>query len=351
MAGENFTVTDFAFAVINTSITLPVIALNVFVVHFYKNDFRKFVPCIYLLISMCDGLTAAFALINSSLIMRVYWSSPDQSTLDEDSLEMLQPPTDQNIPDEMCYALIISTTGWEVFYRVSVYLNLLLSIARTIKIKSPFFQIKTKAALLSLAVYSALWLAIALVDIVQAKISKTVLYVKEGKLGLTIGAVLFLKGDIENGTYYGATTKLILIVIPFIIPAFLSCICLGMLAKSLSQTAPSQQSAAKQRHVTVTVTYLTLLFCVCNSVSTLYFLFAEYIYELFLNNDPISGHGIFTAVFSLTVPLLNAAISPLIIITRSTELTSRIRQHIQGAIPTESVSHTVGISEMSPNRH
>jgi hypothetical protein len=307
-----FSLAYFIFAIINTIITLPVFVQNIFVVHFYIKEFKKFVPCMYLLIAISDCLTAAFTIIVSGLIMSVY------STMSSEVEEL---------PDETCYGLIVSTAGWEVFYRVSVFVNLLLSVARTIKVKSPFFQIKMKVAVTSVSVYFVLWMAVALVDIVRGKPSSSLTYVKEGKLGLTIGGIVMnAYNDKENGTFYGATTMLILIIIPFIIPAILSCVCLVVMVRSLSKPPPSEQSAATQRHVTMTVTYLTLVFCICNSVSTLYFLFSEYVYELYLKKRPIPGDVSLTILFSLTLPLLNAAISPFIIITRSSSIANRVKQ-------------------------
>ena len=304
-----FTEMYFVFAIINTLIAIPVIMMDFLVVKFYKAQFRKFVPCMYLLISISDGLTATFAIVASGLIMAAYW----QDT--------------HIIPRGAAYSMIITTAGWEVFYRISVFLNLLLSIARTIKIRTPFYIIKMKASVSSVTIYSALWFSVAIADAMIMDLSDTVRYVKNAKLGLPIGGYVKDKyNDTENGTFYGATTELIFILIPFIIPAILSCVCLFLLYQSLSQPPPNEQSAVNQRHVTTTVTYLTLLFCICNSASTLYFVFAEYIYELFLGNKPLAGDEIMTCLLSLTLPLLNAAVSPIIIIARSSELSSRIQQ-------------------------
>lgn len=303
-----FTEKHFVFAIINTLIAIPVITMDILVVKFYKDQYRKFVPCMYLLISISDGLTATFATVASGLIIAAYWK-------------------EKQLPREAECSLIIATAGWGVFYRISVFLNLLLSAARTIKIRTPFYIIKMKTAVLCFTIYSTLWVSIAMVDIITIPLSHTFRYVHNAKLGLSIGGLIQKKyDDKENETFYGATTELFLVIIPFIVPALLSSICLFLLYQSLSQPPPNETSAVNQRHVTTTVTYLTLLFCICNSASTLYFLFAEYIYELFLGNEAITGDVIMTCLLNLTLPLINATLSPIIIIARSSELSGRIQQ-------------------------
>ena len=196
-----------------------------------------------------------------------------------------------------------------------------------------------RAALISVGVYAAIWLSVAITDLVKelgGDPESLARYYQEMKLGATIAGVLYQTYDLvnvntDNPTQYGASLLFLLILIPFIIPALLSLICLVLLTRSLREEVPNEGSAVRQKHVTTTVVWLTVVFVVCTSASTLFWLFYQYIVNLVLDShsiDSVVCERIY-AFFSLTLPLLNAAISPLIIFWRSQQLRSEIRTEVE----------------------
>ena len=320
-----------------------------FVLAHYALQYKKFVPCCYLLIALCDGTMALVVTIQTATFLNMHGildsdTAPDVPApppLNESESESERnisgpPPSGLNQTDSTATTtpkldlLVVTTALWCWLYRVSVFVNLLLSVARTIKIRNPFSHVNMRAALISVAIYTVIWLIVTIYDLVETlgtkKSEKLGQYYEEMKLGATIAGILYTNYDEPNEatgdtSYYGASLLFILMLIPFIIPSLISLICLILLSCSLRRAPPSEGSAVRQKHVTVTVTWLTLVFVVCTSTSTIFWLFYEYIGNLVLDShskEDASYDQIY-AFFSLTLPLLNALLSPLIIFGRSQE--------------------------------
>ena len=338
-----FSETDFAFAVTNILPVVMILLLNVFVVRHYKNQYKKFVPCMYLLNSLCDGLMAIFVLVQSGLIIQFY---QNETVVDI-------------VTSAATHVTVIATILLSVFYRVSIFVNVLLCVARTIKIKYPFYIVKMKLAMLSVAAYFLVWLAVAtydyykIADKEEGQNQMTKNYIVFGKLGAEIGGTLIVTYDMPNEkngikTVYGATALFMIILIPFIIPCICSLVCLFIMVSSLRKPSLNENSAARQKHVTITVTWITFLFVVCNSIATLYFLFGEYIYIKILENEEPDYQEYIYPLLNLTLPLLNAAVSPLIIILRSQDLKNGLKDTFRSrssktAITSVSVSAAMSV--------
>ena len=316
---DKFSDINLAFAIIDCLPCLPILLLNLAVVKHYQNEYKKFVPCMYLLMSFCDGFMGVFVLLRSSILIHYYLTDTAVDILDSGAT----------------HVLVTSSVLVQVLYRISIFINVLLCVARTIKIKLPFYQITMKLALLSVAAYILVWLAVAGYDYQQVTKSEGAgvrKYIVSGRLGAIIGRALldtYDKANLEKGikSYYGITALFIIILIPFIIPCICCIVCLIILAKSLKKSPSlSKNSSSNQKHVTITVTWLTSLFVVCNSLSTIYFLFADYIAGSVLGKDMGSIDDFIDPLLTLTFPLLNAAISPFIIVFRSRELKDGLRK-------------------------
>ena len=312
---EKYDKTRISFTITNSILCLPIILLDIFVLTHYIHRYRKFVPCMFLLISTCDGLMAVFVLVESAIIIKYH---QEKTSVEADQVETR--------------IRVAACVLWNVLYRVSTFVNVVLCVAKTLKVRFPFYRIRMKLALASITFYLMLWVPIAAFeyhgivtkrqDNKQMK-DKTMSY---GQLGPEIGAIFYKKYDLPNSkngikTYYGAIALFILTIIPFIIPSILSLVCLFVLVKTLRKPATINVSAAKRKYVTITATCITFLFFVCTSLSTLYQFIAKMVITIMLGKkvDKDLNHHLYP-LFNLTLPLLNAAISPLIIVLRSSDL-------------------------------
>ena len=312
-AEDAIDISRLSFTITNLILCVPIILLNLFVVNHYRTQFRRFVPCMFFLMSSSDGLMAISVVIESALIIKQYW---EKTVIGPDTIENK--------------ALVVATILWNLFYRVSTFVNAVLCVARTVKAKRPFYKINMKLAVSSVAFYTLLWAAVAVFEYhgisSRPYIHKKGFSMSYGQLGLEIAGIFYKKYDSPNKkkgikTYYGVIVGFILNLVPFILPCIVSLVCLVILVISLRKPAPNNISAARKIHVTITVTCITALFVLCTSLSTLYQLVAKIIISLILEkriNEDVNKY--LYPLFLLTLPLVNAAINPLIIVLRSSEL-------------------------------
>ena len=312
-AEDAINISRLSFTITNLILCVPIILLNLFVVNHYRTQYRKFVPCMFFLMSSSDGLMAISVVIESALIIKQY---REKTVIEPDTIENK--------------ALVVATILWNLFYRVSTFVNAVLCVARTVKVKRPFYKINMKLAVSSVAFYTLLWAAVAVFEYhgisSRPYIHKKGFSMSYGQLGLEIAGIFYKKYDSPNKrkgikTYYGVIVGFTLNLVPFILPCILSLVCLVILVRSLRKPAPNNISAARKIHVTITVTCITALFVLCTSLSTLYQLVAKIIISLVLEkriNEDVNKY--LYPLFLLTLPLVNAAINPLIIVLRSSEL-------------------------------
>ena len=237
-------------------IGLFIILANIIIVWHYAKEYKKFVPMMYLLISLFDGLTVLFLLLEYAIIFFILFKQ------------------DENSPSWSVWAVLILVSIYGVFLRLSIIANVILCVTRTIKIVQPFFHINNKACFIFMAIYGVFWTAAGVVDVkmIDKNITegKVDTHLEEGQLGdVVIRNMSETTNEIET-----SSLKLFDIsnfLVSHGIPCITSLICFIILVVTQGKKeAVNEESAARMKHVTGTITMLTLLFLVCIGTSTIY---------------------------------------------------------------------------------
>ena len=215
-------------------------------------------------------------------------------------------------------ALLLTALN-NIFLRVSVFTNMVLSVARTIKIVRPFQHISLKRCIVAISCYPVLWVIIAIFDIycIQLRL--------RDRLNYDDFDIYFYYSQIGNGILYfmfflsyeaELALQLGSMVISFLIPVVVCFIACCILLHSIRKEVPNSDSAKNLRHVSVTVLLLTAMFLVCIGSSTMYFVATDIVAMKF------NRYGY--SIFFISFPLLNAILSPVIIMCRSKDLREKL---------------------------
>ena len=339
------------------------ITLNWFVFTFYlKKAGRDLVSMMYTLLSGCDIIVSLGGLLSViSLILYL-------------SIDMEEEPRDKVYPavSGFCISSFVISS---ISIRMSVALNALLSLVRTIMIKNPFAVIPKKGILILLSLIFIFWGLLIVGDVFalrdinieihwskafEARDDNNVTY--DESILSTPKQNLYFWYYIFNSLagYYHIieflSTRLpwalnlwappsskiqiaelylpyVMFVLAYFIATVVSLVCLVVQAVHLKK---SQFSNEKNKEVTITIVLLTIAFVICNIASIIYITIEvetfEHNYDE--NGDPIASkdtakiqefyRGMF--VFQQMVPLLNSALSPMILIWRG----SRLKDYMLG---------------------
>jgi hypothetical protein len=94
--------------------------------------------------------------------------------------------------------------------------------------------------------------------------------------------------------------------------------------RELRKESPSETSAAAQRHVSQTVLLITVCFVILHTVSSIYYVIIKIMEEMNENVAEVKGIGANSYMFWSTLPLVNALLNPIILISRSKDLRGKI---------------------------
>ena len=306
-----------AYLPYNTTLGCLVLLFNSFILYFYHKKYRQFVPCMYSLLALFDCLMTLFKII-SYLIALSFHGHPSEYVL------------------QRKWVLVGFKLGGKLFLRMSIFINTLLSSARTIKTVRPFSKIKMNLALVSVAVYSGYWIILASLDAfsltrdvnIDDKARKNLTYERRlsnflvdervGEEALMLGAL--------NKKYFIFLGSLIPYIIPYILPVLICVASAAVMIIYLRKEPPSQQSAITQRNVSLTVLLLTVSFVICFSIPALYDL-VHRIEKNKKNGETDSvKRGKERHILESVVPLINALLNPVILFWRSSELRGRLKE-------------------------
>ena len=223
-------------------------------------------------------------------------------------------------------------TMWTL--RISVFYNLVLFVTRTINIVSPFYHVNRRLILWFLVLIPWLpWFPV-LVHQMMWKYSDGDIF----KMRIITSSYLVGESLIHEVLRMGHYPVLLFCVfIPFVFPSVISIISLFPQAKCLmlASTCNSGRDPAKIR-AGITIFLLTLVFFVCNTSSFSFWL------NVCLNPDDAylsSENAIWIYVTGVTIPFLNSAISPTILICRGNSLRNMVWNLFGRQEPKSQMSH------------
>ena len=284
------------------------ITLNIFVIKYYRSQGKlTLVPLLYTLIAFLDILLS-LGLFYQSILMTLF-------VLDDISQDGL------SLNALIFYPLI------QISNRMSIFCNLALGVSRTVMILRPFHHINTTTVKVACILYVVPWIILSGIAINQFHVLKDpmpfieALYIFECYLASGL-AFMFVEYSQDANTDLWFTIAIIPDLISFVIPVILIMISCTIQVISINRSSQFPTSA-NQRHVTITVILMSSLFVVCNSAFSIYILYLSYLYW---SHDEeklkeLSEHfPVVVAVLGAVLPVLNAALNPVIIISRSKEL-------------------------------
>ena len=284
-------------------LSILAIILNIFVINFYgKSDVTvSVVPLLYTFIASMDILSAM-----GSIHMYVVTLFLNKDLISYGTANV----------NAMIFFFFT-----QVCSRCSVFYNLLLALSRTIMILKPFYQINIKVVIMTCIVYAAPWIFLHVFNIQESR-SEYLKHISGN--GLTIGSGFAYKIGQMEGSSYPTKTFFIVSMLPdlvaFVVPVIIVIITCAIQVLSLHRSSQFPTSS-NQRHVTITVLLMSTLFVLCNSPFS-GSMVAMMIRVLAGIRSKISEErSYYITVISATIlPVLNAALNPVIIITRSSEM-------------------------------
>ena len=293
------------------------VILNIFVINYYRKSELTTVPLFYTSIAIADIL-CAIGVTHQAIAMSLFV----KEIISEDTL---------SFNSMIFYSLI------QISYRCSVLYNLLLAVTRTIMILRPFHQIKIRIVKSACILYVLPWIVLTIINIHQLHFShkdqkttfvyqiySNLLYMASG-----LGVLLVSNPSTDQFKFF------VLVTIPdeiaFLTPVVL--ITISCVIQVISLRRSNQfPASSNQRHVTITVILMSTIFVLCNSAFYMYTTVVSYLYmtnasyvETLLKNYTMN-----IAILGTVLPILNAALNPVIIISRSSGLRVEFLNIIRG---------------------
>ena len=295
----------------NISIAVFILIQNSIIIADLYKDRTRIVPTLFMCIAASDMVSAVTQLVQASV-----------------GLLCLQ-NEDLWIPTWLvvCY-LSVGLLG----YACSFFYNTVLVIIKAIHMAKPFCRLNASAIRKSLLVGSLFLLGIVIGDNVVIEFEFTFkgdhscgvqwfFTTEYWFLGECIwGAILFPKNEYDgkNPIY------LVPVAVEFVIPCLIMLVCMVIqmifIYKNLSSSTDNTA-----RHANITVFMVSMLYFVCNGTFGIYSLLLSGIKRSSFRNSVGLTEDV---VMQRTLPLLNAAIFPLIIILRKPDLRQKYKDFL-----------------------
>ena len=359
-----------------TLLIIICIFLNITVFNFYKKKARNdVVSLIYSLLSFADILVAVGA--SATVICLIQYLALDMKEKEKDF-----------VYPSMAYSSYISFFISSISVRISIFLNALLSIVRTIMIRDPFSQPSRIGIYVALGLMTLFWTLLTAGEVYtqhqinielhwseyeaeskpdfpekleDAKNRKQYLYLwyyiytsATGFYHLSefLGTRLpwsvklysvraeedkAIKAYIENAALYGT------FFIAFVVPCVLAIVCLVIQTAYLRKPGVAG-SENNNKKVTNTIMMLTIVFVFCNTINIVIISIAMFYPDWFLKGSSVDSNWDYLDATKVTddgmiirfyrtmfvvqqiIPLLNSTLSPMILVWRG----SALRQCVRG---------------------
>ena len=297
---------------INLALAVYIMIQNSMVIYDYSKDWKRLSSCLFILIAAVDIGSAFCELARGSVALLC---------LHDESMKM----------ETWIYVTYI-TLGL-LCYVTSTFFGMVLTVVKTINIVNPFYRIPGRVLKTCLALFPIIGFVIFVVD--TWLMCSDSIYNLFNPAPCQFGpwmAMFYIQlvgqemlYELSQGISYP-----VLIFFEFGLPCLIVLICMVLqivyVKRALGESADPRQANAN--HVTITIFLISLLYFL--SVSVYFaFLFYEMNYAQFNFQFVFkSSLGILMMVAKYTLPLLNAALFPTILILRKPDLTARYRGYV-----------------------
>ena len=311
---------------INISLAVYIMIQNSMVIYHYHKDCRKISSLLFIMIAVVDIGQAFVEIGRGSLALLCSRNKTLQ----------LQP-----------WTYLTSLSLGHLFFVISTYLCVVLTVVKTVKIVNPFHVLNNRAIYVNLFIFPFLCLLLCISDnwcwndLLNFRKFKCTSdfglfgsYFTINTVGQGIGFWFEARRNISGETFIfdSAIIDISLLAIQFCLPCFIVLICLILqmiyIKKTLGATEAPEQDTAN--HVNITVFLISMLYLISISLFSFRVLVANV--QIILNVEhPFKLPFIFEMMMiaKFTLPLLNAALFPTILILRKPELRARFKDYVR----------------------
>ena len=304
-------------APINIVLSVLIFFWNSLVISYFYKNCQKVTSALFFLIGVSDVTTAMGHLVFDMAAL-IYLIRGESGTSDSTMT--------------VCYVLyrFVALIG----YTSAIFLNAMLAVIRTIKIVYPF----RLTNMVAVKVFGAMWgmflLAVTLWDCVFAAIYgwERILEMKFREIDDAFIIAIDYPGQtiawFRPTFAWRKAVEVLFLSIFYFIPVL---VVFGSMVVQVLKTTRVCRSGdddedtpliTDMNHVNTTVCLLAVVFLICNGATSFYAICVS-------GKSLISSDYIFLALFSSTLPLFNALVTPLIIVTRSTNLRIHILRRLR----------------------
>ena len=310
----------------NLTLAVYIMVQNTMIIYDYWKDRTKLSSFLFILIAAVDIGSASFVMARGSVALQCL------------NNKFLTVPS-------WIFAAYLSFGL--LCYVTSTFLGMVLTVVKTINIINPFYRIQGRALRISLAIFTLVGLAFTVVDIWYWNKKLTphdsrqkncvdgpwqgMHYVEfVGEAAISEIIFNFFKTNRNTKTKYLDLAELILLSLEFCLPGLIVLVCTALqivyIRKAFrDSTDPGENTA---NHVTITIFLISLLYLLSISVySVVLFRRIYFALKHRLIDDVYLGYELEMAA-KYTLPLVNAALFPTILILRKPELRARYRKYI-----------------------
>ena len=312
---------------INISLAVYIMIQNSMVIYHYHKDCRKISSLLFTMIAVVDIGQAFVEIGRGSLALLCSRNKTLQ----------LQP-----------WTYLTSLLLGHLFFVVSTYLCVVLTVVKTVKIVNPFHVLNNRAIYVNLFIFPLLYLLLCISDnwcwndLLNFRKFKCTsefglfgFYFTINTIGQGIGFWFEARRYISDDTFIldSAIIDISLLTVQFCLPCFIVLICLILQMIYIKKTLGATEAASEQdtaNHVNITVFLISMLYLISISLFSFRVLVADV--QIILNVErPFKLPFIFEMMMiaKFTLPLLNAALFPTILILRKPELRARFKDYVR----------------------
>ena len=300
---------------VNLLLGVQSMLLNFFIIRFYKTKNGN-VPHIYVLLSSCDFFVGISAVLN--LLTFICYLSTDSS---------LTAPSAATL-----YLQISAITTYfvsSIAIRVSIFINIILAVVRTINIISSSVHVNIRFVDFSVVIYALIWTVITACDVyaVAHRVAtkdyqcENCVYMWHFMFSPLSGYWWVVKSPLITADNHEAAEvylAYVFLIGPFLLPATIAIIC--MILQSYKLFRKQNVRLRLQREVTMSIFYATFVFFVFYSTTTIVSM-AKFT-QLSNHQGAEAGQVYYRLCYFLysLMPIMNAAVNPWILIIRGASL-------------------------------
>ena len=224
-----------------------------------------------------------------------------------------------------------------IIIRMSAFVNVVLIVVRTINITKPFYAINITGLYISFVAVILVLLPLAIYEANRIWDSKFddskadyifVPFLGDFTLVDIYNAIKKAVDPTHNETEITMKFTLVVNGVPLILAVLIALSCLAVTSVVLKRSPPggaTNQRREKENKVTITIAILTIIFAICTSIYTLYFLVIITHDEIIFSDPTVM---LWTYITSTIFPFICSSVNPIILIIRSQALRQSVLKSV-----------------------